>query len=304
MPSSSWLGSRRRSSMIRSYSSRVKATSRSTASSTRADAVSSAIRPLADHARTGLSCGEDALRALDNAAEDGEAVFRAEQVLAAALGVRHHSQDIALLVDDPGDVVDRPIGIGCGIDFSIRTAVAEYDPLLVLQPDDGGGIGKVVALAVRHRNLQHLSLATLTREGRCGVLDTDESRVAAELQVLVADQRPGEEVRLAQDLKAVADADHLSPTTGELRDRGHHRREAGDGAAAQVVAVGETTGQDDAVQAGEVTLLVPDESRILAQAGLHGIVAVALGPCSRKDDYAERCHWQVRQNSLEHPSRI
>ena len=79
----------------------------------------------------------------------------------------------------------------------------------------------------------------------------------AELAVVVADQRSGQQVGLAQDLEAVADAKHGQPALGRGDDLGHHRREPGDGAAAQVVAVGETPGQDHCVDTLEVVIAVP-----------------------------------------------
>ncbi len=61
--------------------------------------------------------------------------------------------------------------------------------------------------------------------------------------VRVAPQRPGQEARLAEHLEAVADAHHPAAGLGVPAHRGHDRRAAGDGAAAQVVAVREAAGQ-------------------------------------------------------------
>src|SRR5205814_1265638 len=78
----------------------------------------------------------------------------------------------------------------------------------------------------------------------------------AEVQVLVAGQRAGQQVRLAQDLEAVADAEHGQPVAGRLDDRVHDRGEPRDRAAAQVVAVGEAAGQDHRVDPVQVDVLV------------------------------------------------
>ena len=40
------------------------------------------------------------------------------------------------------------------------------------------------------------------------------------VQVVVADQRAGQQVRLAEDLEAVADAEHRHARAGGLDDRG------------------------------------------------------------------------------------
>ena len=76
---------------------------------------------------------------------------------------------------------------------------------------------------------------------------------------VVGQQRAGQQARLAQDLEAVADAEHRAAVGGELGDRLHHRREAGDRAGAQVVAVGEAAGHDDRVDAREVAVAVPEQ---------------------------------------------
>ena len=82
------------------------------------------------------------------------------------------------------------------------------------------------------------------------------------MQASVAGQRTGEQVRLAQDLEAVADAEHRQPAPGRVDDRVHHRREATDRAAPQVVAVGESTGQDHGVHGLQVGVRVPERNRL------------------------------------------
>ena len=70
---------------------------------------------------------------------------------------------------------------------------------------------------------------------------------ADEVQVVVAQHRAGQQVRLGEDLEAVADAEDRHTGLGLLDDGLHHRREAGDGAGPQIVAVGEAAGQDHGV---------------------------------------------------------
>jgi hypothetical protein len=79
------------------------------------------------------------------------------------------------------------------------------------------------------------------------VLDPEPLVAADEVQVVVADQRPGQQVGLAQDLEAVADAEHRQPAAAASTTGAHDRGEPGDRPAAQVVAVGEAAGQDDRV---------------------------------------------------------
>ena len=68
-------------------------------------------------------------------------------------------------------------------------------------------------------------------------------------RVDIAQQRAGEQAGFHQNLEAVADAEHEAAVGGELLHRAHDGREAGDGAAAQVIAVGEAAGEDDGVEA-------------------------------------------------------
>ena len=53
--------------------------------------------------------------------------------------------------------------------------------------------------------------------GGRGVLDAQPLVAADELAVVVADQRAGQQVRLAEDLEAVADAEHRQAAAGRRR---------------------------------------------------------------------------------------
>ena len=79
------------------------------------------------------------------------------------------------------------------------------------------------------------------------------------LRLVVDQQRARQQSRLAEDLEAVADAEHEPALVGELDHRLHHRREAGDRAGAQIVAVGEAAGDDDGVDALQVAVAVPEQ---------------------------------------------
>ena len=98
---------------------------------------------------------------------------------------------------------------------------------------------------------------------------------------------PGQQARLEQDLEAVADAEHRAAGVGERLHRGHHRREPGDRAGAQVVAVGEPAGQDDDVGRAERGVLVPDEFGVVPEHVLRGVIGVVVAVRSGKDDDGE-----------------
>src|SRR5215204_5076777 len=85
-------------------------------------------------------------------------------------------------------------------------------------------------------------------------------------------------MRLRQDLEAVAHAKDGTSLPGELFERAHHLREAGDGARSQVVTIREPTGNDNGINTLEVSVRVPQLDR-LAPRPLHAVqrVAVAIG---------------------------
>ena len=81
-----------------------------------------------------------------------------------------------------------------------------------------------------------------------------------------ARRTPGKQPGLAEDLEAVADPEHRPAVGGERGDGSHHRREARDRSAAQVVAVREAAGEDDSLDFGKLRVGVPDEDGLGAEA--------------------------------------
>ena len=100
-----------------------------------------------------------------------------------------------------------------------------------------------------------------------------------ELQIAVADERAGQQVRFGQDLKAVADADDEAAVVGELFHGLHHGAEPRDRAAAQIIAVAKAAGHDDAIGVAEGGVLVPDEVRGMAEQadGVDGVLVAVAG---------------------------
>jgi hypothetical protein len=74
----------------------------------------------------------------------------------------------------------------------------------------------------------------------------------------IANEGARQEARFTKDLEAVADAEEEFTGSGVLFHGLHDGREAGDGPAAEVIAIGKSAGQDDEVVAGERFVLVPD----------------------------------------------
>ncbi len=92
-----------------------------------------------------------------------------------------------------------------------------------------------------------------------GALHDDVHRLRDEREPGVPHQRAGQQVGLAQDLEAVADAEHRAAVGRVALHRLHDRAEPGDGAGAEVVAVAEAAGQDHDVRALKAGVAVPDE---------------------------------------------
>src|SRR5918994_6243836 len=155
------------------------------------------------------------------------------ELLDGVLGVGHQADHVAALVGDAGDVVERAVGIDL--------EVAGDDLPLPLDPGQRVGVGDEAALAVLEGDRDLRALLVGQRPGGAVVLDPQLLVSADELAVVVADQRAGQQVGLAEDLEAVADAEHRQPVVRGTHHLRHHRREARDRAAAEVVAVREPT---------------------------------------------------------------
>src|ERR1039457_355244 len=112
-------------------------------------------------------------------------------------------------------------------------------------------------------NLEYLTLGQLLRVGCVRALHANVHRLANVLQASVAQQRAGEQSGFTQNLKSVADAQHQSASSGELAYRLHDRGKLGDGAGAEVVPVGKSTGHDDGVASLQVRRIVPEEGHRL-----------------------------------------
>ena len=119
------------------------------------------------------------------------------------------------------------------------------------------------------------------------VVDTEADGHTTVLERFVSHQRARQEVRLAEDLEAVADADDRLARLGVLDDGLHHRRKAGDRAGAKVVAVGEAAWEDDAIVRGEVGLAVPDEVSFVAHDVPQGVLRVVVAPGAGENDDGE-----------------
>src|SRR5438105_6767175 len=136
------------------------------------------------------------------------------------------------------------------------------------------------------RQVQYLPRRCSRREHRPCAVDPDLDRAAQELQARVLLQGTGEQAGLSEDLETVADAQHRPACLCELADGTHQRAEPGDGARAQIVAVGEAAREDDGVDVAQGVVAVPQQLGLTA-GGTDGFDHVVLAVRARKDDDAD-----------------
>src|SRR5262245_42505919 len=161
-PSSVKVGSRSSRRMMRSYSSAVRpwlsASSRVTLGSAPVTPSPSRQSPLEERA------------VLDQAAEERmeheQAIGAAHGALRRPLRMRHEPEHGAGLVDDPRDVVERPVRVGLLGRPAVLGAVAEDDLLALAQALQGRVVREELALAVGDRHLEHLPRPHRARERR------------------------------------------------------------------------------------------------------------------------------------------
>lgn len=159
----------------------------------------------------------------DEGVEDVATVAAADDGFGAALGVGHHAENIAALVDDTCDVAGRAVGVGCGGEVAVSVAVAEDDAVFGFEFVENGVAGVVVAFAMSHRDLDELPLAELVGERRVGVFGAEEDGLARETERGISGERSRQETTFTQDLETVADAENHAAVVGEADDILHDR---------------------------------------------------------------------------------
>ncbi len=195
---------------------------------------------------------------VDHGREEGAAMSAAEEGVAGAFRVGHETEDIATGVDDAGDVAEGAIWVRLRAGVSRGIGVAEDDAVVAFQIGEGVRIGEVGTFAVGDGDIPNLAGAGLVGEGGGVVFNAEGDLFADEMEVAVADEGAGEEAGFAEDLESVADAEDQFARFGGGDDGWHDRGEAGDGAAAEVVPVGESAREDDGVEAVGAGFFVPE----------------------------------------------
>ena len=171
----------------------------------------------------------------------------------ACSGCGISARDVASLVGHTGDRADRAVGV---------LAVAQQHLAARVQLGDRLGLGEEAAVVVLDRDRQHVA-GEPPRQPRRLALDNAARRPEPELQRGVGAQHAGHQPGLGQHLEAVADAQHRPAAASAcVAHRRHHRRESGQRAGAQVVAVAEAAGHDHGVDAPQIGVAVPQRDRL------------------------------------------
>jgi hypothetical protein len=111
---------------------------------------------------------------------------------------------------------------------------------------------------VCNRNPQDIARLRHRGESGAAIFDSDADVLANEMEGPVADERSRQQVRLAKNLEAVADAEHELAALGFFDDRSHDRGKPSDSAAAKVVAIRKPSRKYDQVVSGDRGFFVPD----------------------------------------------
>src|SRR5581483_5368475 len=99
-----------------------------------------------------------------------DSVGAAEFRLGRTLRVGHHADNVSARAADPGDVIERAIGIRRRGHFARWQAIPKHDAVVSLQLLQRGGIAEVISFHVADRNSQHLSPGAGVRKGGIRVL--------------------------------------------------------------------------------------------------------------------------------------
>jgi len=217
----------------------------------------------------------------EDAFENPFAVVAAKQRFAGAFGMRHQAGHVALFIADAGDVLQRAVGVRSIGQVSAGVAVLPEDLIAHLEFRERFVVGEIAALAVGDGHAQNFSRRNLVGERRVVRGGLEKNVFAVELQIAIADERSGQQAGFGEDLKTVADAEDEAAVVGELFHGLHHGAEPRDRAAAQIIAVAEAAGHDDAVGVAERGVLVPDEPRGMAEQA-HGVDGVLIAVAGRE----------------------
>jgi hypothetical protein len=87
---------------------------------------------------------------------------------------------------------------------------------------------------------------------------------ADEMEAGIADKSSGQQTALAQDLKAIANAENELARCGKFFDRSHHWRKPRQSPRTQIIPIRKPARDDDRIKTAKVGFLVPNKIYRLA----------------------------------------
>ncbi len=164
--------------------------------------------------------------------------------------------------------------------------VTQAHPVFAFEALQRFRIRKVVAVAMRDRAAPDLALLVFAREVRIGIGDFELHFLADEFETCIAHQYAGQQACLAEDLEPVTDAKDAHTLVRRLRDGGHDAPARGDGAGAQIVAIGKAATEHHEVEIGQLSFGMPDGHGLRAGDLVERAKHIPLAVRSWKDDDA------------------
>jgi hypothetical protein len=196
---------------------------------------------------------------VDHAFENQPAVGASKNRFAGPFWMRHQTGNIARLVANSGNVVERPVGVALFGRLALRIHIAPQNLIIGSQSRQGFVISEIAPFSMSDGDAQQTPGRDFAGEGRlCGYgLEIDV--FAAKLKGTIANERAGEQARFAKDLEPVADAQDPSALRGKALDSLHDRAESSDGAGAQIIPVTKSAWNDHSIGIAERIFLVPEQ---------------------------------------------
>jgi hypothetical protein len=141
--------------------------------------------------------------------------------------------------------------------------------------------------------LEDLAFRQAPRKRTIGGFDAEMNLFADVFEAGVAHQGAGKQAGLGEDLESVADAQDQASGSGEALNRLHDGRKAGDGAGAEVIAVGKSAGDQDGIDSLEVVGVMPEKDDGLAGDFGNDVVCVVVAVGAGKNQNPEFHEYRV-----------
>jgi hypothetical protein len=181
--------------------------------------------------------------------------------------MRHQTDNVPALICDAGNVTTTAIGVD--------VEVAGNNAPLGFKLIEGLLVGDVTTFTVLERDHNLLTHFELRCPRRGRTFNSQFLIAANEMQVIVSHECARQQVGFAQHLKTVANAEDWHSAFRSINKRRHDWSESRNCTTPQVVAIGETTGEHDRINAMEIGISVPECYR-LATSDPHRSSCIAI----------------------------